>query len=182
MLLLGLLAFAVMALGDINDAAAGVRAGKLLFPLGVGMLWLSVMISAFAAGVELSARVIVWLCAAAVFAAATFYCLFMALPFSTTYVQGGKKQVCAGGAYALCRHPALPPFIAVLVSLAFSGLLPVLNAVLFGAADVLYSLFQDQFIFPRTLGGYAEYRAATPFVFPNKKSAAAFSSARHKKG
>ncbi|MEG0755259.1 MAG: hypothetical protein RR450_02585 [Oscillospiraceae bacterium] len=42
--------------------------------------------------------------------------------------------------------------------------------LLFTAADVLYVVIQDRYIFPKTLSGYADYQKTTPFLIPTPTS------------
>ncbi len=95
--------------------------------------------------------------------------LFFALP-EEAYRTGGRTV--KTGWYALCRHPGVLWFGALYVCLAAlvcTGEMLV-AALLFTGLDVAYVGVQDRWIFPKTLQGYAEYQAVTPFLIPTRRS------------
>lgn len=101
-----------------------------------------------------------------------FYTLFFAIPFRGTYLSTTQPQAITTGMYALCRHPGvlwLSGFYGCLALLLYtpSGLLAFL---LYTVLDVLYVLFQDRWLFPKSLKDYETYQKNTPFLIPNKSS------------
>lgn len=72
----------------------------------------------------------------------------------------------------MCRHPGVLFF--GLFFLCFYLIVPVLPVLLafliFTGLDILYVLWQDLYLFPKTISGYDRYKKTTPFLLPNKKS------------
>lgn len=96
-------------------------------------------------------------------------CCFSRFPKRRT--ERGGRTVKTGW-YALCRHPGVLWFGALYVCLAAlvcTGEMLV-AALLFTGLDVAYVWVQDRWIFPKTLQGYAEYQAVTPFLIPTRRS------------
>ncbi len=169
---LGLIGFMLFFVYDINQVFIKNKFLSLQFLMGfilvvvatVGILFYD---SHFA--LPLLGKVVVLLMAV-LFLGLTVYSLFFAIPFKKTYCEAEQFALCTKGAYGLCRHPALPCFMLFYLSLwAFTGIDFVLLAfIVFGGCNILYSLFQDYYIFPKIFEGYPAYRLATPFMFPSR--------------
>ncbi len=105
------------------------------------------------------------------------HALFINLPFGKTYVNTGVgDRLVTTGLYALVRHPWLPSFALVLLSLLLvsrSSLLLV-AAPIWLVLDVVLVVIQDRYVFGRMFPGYREYRQRTPMLLPNRKSIKAF--------
>jgi len=103
--------------------------------------------------------------------------LFINLPFGKTYIKTGVgDRLVTTGLYALVRHPWLPSFALVLLSLllvSHSSLLLV-AAPVWLVLDVVLVAIQDRYVFGRMFPGYREYRQQTPMLWPNRKSVKAF--------
>jgi len=107
------------------------------------------------------------------------HALFINLPFGKTYINTGVgDRLVTTGLYTLVRHPWLPSFALVLLSLLLvsrSSLLLV-AAPVWLVLDVVLVVIQDRYIFGRMFPGYREYRQRTPMLWPNRKSIKAFLS------
>lgn len=170
--LLGLAGFALFFISDYNDWRLSRRGLKCCFPLGALLL---------VAGTALDIRPAMapaqgWfrlagLALAALFLALEVYTLFFALPVEASYARPGEKRsVCTTGVYALCRHPGVLWFAGLYGCLWLAAGLPVWEAALYSALDVLLVIFEDLCVFPARLEGYDAYRAQTPFLLPNGQS------------
>lgn len=172
MLLTGILSFAVMLLGDINDISFRRKPLKLCFPAGVIALAGSVVVSCAGnnSGYPAAVRITFW-AVAAISLALLIYSLFFAFPTKEAYVRtDGKREVCDRGIYALCRHPGVIWFAFLMFSLCFSAGLPLLNAAVLSAENLAYAALQDIYFFPKLLEGYAGYKKKAPFIIPSIQS------------
>ncbi|MDO4815464.1 MAG: hypothetical protein Q4A83_02525 [Bacillota bacterium] len=167
MIFLGIGAFLLFALGDANDAYLKSKWLKLCFPLGFCAL-------AAATYFRLNASAGVsnlWCAAGFVFLLLELYALFGAFPAGETYVEtDSKRMACCTGVYALCRHPGVLFFAGMYVCMSLGLNLPWLDTAAYCALDVLLVTFEDKCTFPHILGGYEEYKKATPFLIPDIKS------------
>lgn len=103
MIVLGILAFALMLLGDINDARFGKKPLKLCFPLGVILLAVATYL-----GCDFERISVIWCVAAGAFLLLLLYSLFGSFSVKDAYVeQPGGRRVCDRGLYAMCRHPGV---------------------------------------------------------------------------
>jgi protein-S-isoprenylcysteine O-methyltransferase Ste14 len=96
------------------------------------------------------------------------FALFLALPFSTTYVQSEDAlPVVSTGLYGLCRHPGVWGFILyyLAASLASGNGTLLIAGIVFSAADVVHVSMQDRLFFTKTLVGYTDYQRQVPFLF-----------------
>ncbi|MCX6003484.1 MAG: hypothetical protein NTX46_03530 [Chloroflexi bacterium] len=105
------------------------------------------------------------------------YSLFINLPFRKTYVATGVgDKLIKTGLYALVRHPGVPSFIALVLSLVLvsrsSQLL--IAAPMFILLDIVLVIIQDRFVFTRMFTGYDRYQKETPMLVPNRRSMRAF--------
>ena len=98
---------------------------------------------------------------------------FFALPFETTYIQESRyREAYTEGVYALCRHPGVLWFAGLYLCLGalWKDRDGMLFAVTMIILNILYVIFQDWYSFPKTFSNYKEYKKATPFLLPNKRS------------
>lgn len=107
------------------------------------------------------------------FSGLLIYTLFFALPFDDTYIQNpANRKAYKNGIYALCRHPGVLWFIGLYFSLYLLTKEPLFFkvAAVWSFWNILYTTFQDLWIFPRTFVDYRLYQAKTPFLIPNRSS------------
>ena len=101
------------------------------------------------------------------------YSLFINLPFRKTYIATGVgDKLIKTELYALVRHPGVPWFILVLLSLILvskSGLLIIASSI-WVPLDILLVIVQDKLFFGRMFTGYDNYRQETPMLVPNRRS------------
>ena len=105
------------------------------------------------------------------------YSLFINIPFARTYLGGGSEEkLVTGGLYALVRHPWLPSFSLLLISLipVSQSRLSLVAAPVWILLNVILVFIQDKVIFPRVFNGYEQYRQQTPMLIPSRKSITAF--------
>lgn len=167
MIVIGIFAFAMFALGDANDAFFKKKLLKICFPVGFGLL---AAVTAF--GLDFSEKVsVVWIAAAAVFLILEIYALFGSFPAEDAYTSNEKQRtVYTKGVYAMCRHPGVLFFIGLYVCLSLAASFPWMQTIVYGILDIALVAYEDKCIFPRILGGYEEYRNTTPFLIPNARS------------
>lgn len=162
MLVLGVIAFAVMAMGDVNDAFLKKKPLKLCFPLGLMMLCF-----ATAARLNLAQLSILWCAAAAMFLGLELYALFGSFSVSEAYTAtDAPRRTSEKGLYSLCRHPGIPLFAGLYICLHFGAGLTLSDALVYIFCDLLLAVFEDAVIFPRLLGGYDDYKKRVPFIIP----------------
>ena len=170
--LLGLCAFALFFLSDLNDWRLRQRGLKVCFPLGGALLTVGTVL-------EIRRRVAPvsgwprWLCIllAAGFLALLVYTLVFALPAEASYGRPGEKRpACTTGVYALCRHPGVLWFAGLYLCLWAAFGLPLWEAASLSGWNVLLVWFEDRCVFPAVLEGYGDYQRTTPFLLPNRRS------------
>lgn len=162
MLVLGVLGFAVIATGDLNDIFLKQKPLKLCFPLGLVML-----IVATAARLSIAALNFLWCAAAVVFLLLELYALFGSFSVSEAYVESDKPRTTSEkGLYSICRHPGVPLFAALYFCLHFGAGLPLTDTLLYIVLDFALAAFEDIVIFPRLLNGYDDYKKRVPFMLP----------------
>ena len=116
---------------------------------------------------------LVWIAGGVFFLCFLIYTLFFALPFETTYIQESRyREAYTEGVYALCRHPGVLWFAGLYLCLGalWKDRDGMLFAVTMIILNILYVIFQDWYSFPKTFSNYKEYKKATPFLLPNKRS------------
>lgn len=162
MIILGCASFALMLLGDINDAFWKRKPLRLLFPLALALLC-----AATAASVSLKSANAVWCLIAAVFLMLLIYALFGSFPVKEAYVaQDTGRQVHDKGFYGMCRHPGVIFFAGLYFSLCFALSLPRLHAIVYTCLNLLLAAAEDTWIFPRVIDGYGAYKKRVPFIIP----------------
>ena len=174
--ILGIAAFALYFLYDINSFRWKLRIPHTFFTVGTLLLGAATVLGlweAYQEGFLSAAEDIILLICGAVCLLALIYCLFFALPFKQTYrEQSDPHKVCRSGAYALCRHPGILCFFGVYLFLgaaAFPGNLAI-NGAVFSLLNLAYAWFQDRITFPKTFSDYDSYRESVPFLIPTKAS------------
>lgn len=174
---LGTLGFVLYIFYDVNSVAWHYRILQKCFALG-SILVAGATICFFGRSVANGeVRFGPWLffgAGAVFFFILLIYTLFFALPFDETYVKDSQlRPAYTEGVYALCRHPGVLWFAGLYLCLwgadgaAAHGIF--YSVMIFW--NILYIIFQDFYVFPKTFSNYAEYKKSTPFLIPNKKSA-----------
>lgn len=171
----GVVGFLLFVLYDINSVLwrrkslhCGFFAGNVLIIGATIMLIKRVWNEAF-----VSMGSVLWGLLALFFLGLLIYTLFFALPFGDTYqTMDGRPQVCSAGVYALCRHPGVLWFFFfyLFLGLSLHSLQLVGTGMVLSLCNLWYVLLQDIWTFPRSLGGYEEYKKSTPFLIPTKGS------------
>lgn len=166
MILLGVSAFALMLLGDINDARLCKKTLKLCFPLGVILL-----AAATLSGCDFGRISAAWCAGAAIFLLLLLRSLFGSFSVKEAYVeQQSGRRVCDRGLYAMCRHPGVIFFAGLYACLHFALSIPVSHMLLYIILNLLLAAFEDSVVFPEVLEGYAEYKTRVPFIIPTIQS------------
>lgn len=166
MLTLGCASFALMLLGDINDALWHKKVLRAAFPLG-----LIALAAATALRCSFSRADGVWCLIAAVFAMLLAYVLFGSFSVNDAYIeQGSGRKVCDTGFYAVCRHPGVLFFAAMYASLHCALALPWTDIAVYSVLNVILAAVEDVWIFPCVLDGYAGYKNRVPFLIPGRKN------------
>ena len=161
-MLIGAAAFFLMLLGDINDCAWHRGAMRLCFPTGLVLL-----AAATALRLDYSSIEAAWCAVSGAFLLVLLYVLFGSFSVKNAYVrQDLGRRVYDKGFYALCRHPGVLFFAGLYVSLHYAFALPWPDAVLYSAFNLLLAAAEDKWFFPRSIGGYDEYKKRVPFLIP----------------
>lgn len=175
-LILGITAFLLYLVYDINSFTCKSRLLHLFFALGTVLLAAATAMDVFAAvraGAFHGTGDFLLLIGSALFFAALIYSLFFALPFEETYRgQEDDRRVYSKGAYALCRHPGILCFFGMYLLLGLAALPTgmIIRCLVFSALDLGYAWFQDRVTFPKTFCDYPEYRKKVPFLIPTANS------------
>jgi protein-S-isoprenylcysteine O-methyltransferase Ste14 len=176
---LGILGFIVIHLSDYISLKRIPLLKPIVWLLGSSLLVYAV----FEVCLALDKFTIpVWLIAMgwvlfALFLFALLYSLFINLPFHKTYIASGfSNKLVKTGLYALVRHPGVPSFVMLILSLILvSGSEQLLIAApIFILLDVILVMIQDRFFFPKMFSGYNIYQRETPMLLPNRRSINAF--------
>ncbi|MDD3109530.1 MAG: hypothetical protein PHH32_02645 [Eubacteriales bacterium] len=169
-----IVSFLVMLLSDLLKVTGPRRWGNAVFLIAIALLIASLSFAVSSGHwltVAFPLRVFFFLLAALA-ACLEAIALLLALPAGETYLGAGENALVDRGMYALCRHPGALWLPALLISLALAlgsqGLL--LAGVLASALNTLYVFYQDLWVFPKTIPGYAEYKKTTPFLIPTRAS------------
>lgn len=175
-LILGLTAFVLYLLYDINSFSRKYRFVHSFFMLGTLLLGIATALdltAAWKSGCIAGILDLILLTAAAIFFGALIYCLFFALPFEQTYAdQTTGRHVYTCGAYALCRHPGILCFFGMYLLLGLAALPGNMlrHSLLFSLLNLAYAWFQDRITFPKTFCDYSEYQKNVPFLIPTGAS------------
>lgn len=177
--LMGLAAFTLYILYDVNSVLWKKRLPKSFFALGTALIAVSTTVLLLGilrnneAMLCRSRLAALFLIPAAAGFALMIYSLFFALPFDETYVHPqGKMAVYDKGMYALCRHPGVIWFCLMYMGLALAWNTPLVWGVslFYCALNIGYVVLQDRWTFLHTFDNYEEYQKSTPFLIPTGKS------------
>ena len=162
MTLIGAAAFLLMLLGDVNDAVWHKGALRLCFPIGFVLLAAATALRLDYSGIDAA-----WCAVSGAFLLVLLYVLFGSFSVKDAYVrQDSGRQVYDKGFYALCRHPGVLFFAGLYVSLHYAFELPWPDAALYSTLNLLLAAAEDKWFFPRSIGGYVEYKKRVPFLIP----------------
>lgn len=174
----GILAFGVFLLHDLNCKSHNNERLLSLFPVGAGLLGLSILSQAQGGQAALPAAVrIIMGVLALFFLVLLVYTVFFAVQPKK---QDRKKQASRPwwetplvdtGVYALCRHPGVWWLCLMCLCLVPSTGFPLSSAVIYTLLDLILVWYEDRYIFPHLIPGYEQYKKTTPFLFPNRTSA-----------
>lgn len=167
-IILGLAAFLALTLFDVHKLKPIHPLFNGLFALGVALLVIATYgILTSEPWFTFQAQPMAWIVAGFGLGEMVF-ALFLALPFSVTYVETpDRRPVINTGLYGICRHPGVWGFILYYLAAAMAsghGTLLVAGVV-FSVADIVHVTMQDRLFFRATLLGYAEYQTQVPFLF-----------------
>lgn len=176
-IVLGVVGFGLCFLYDINSVKWKNRVCQTFFFAGCGCLLAGTVLEVlqvYSRSLD-TARIVAfgWLVVAGLFFALLIYTLFGALPFSATYRKSEEKsEIHTDGFYALCRHPGVLWFFFFYLSLGAVWRDPMFffTGMSYSLCNLLYVVFQDFWVFPKTLEGYEAYKKQTPFLIPTGKS------------
>jgi len=167
---IGLSAFLLFALGDLNTLFWKTKMLNSSFFIGciaVGYATLSIALPSLP-GTPVW-RLVLFGGAAALFFALLIYALFFAIPFDETYLSPGSgRKVCRTGMYGMCRHPGVLWFAGMFLCLYLavpSGEL-LAAGLAFNTANLIYILWQDVYLFPKTFADYEDYKLSVPLLIP----------------
>lgn len=175
-ILIGLLAFLLFTVYDINDVIFKNNIISRFFFLGSFLLIFAtagIIVESFNAIRWDLWRVSIFGMLSLFFLILLIYTLFFALPFNETYITSkGSPRVYRNGFYALCRHPGVIWFAGFYFCLWFALQIPVLlwAAIVFSSCNFIYIVFQDHWTFIRAFEDYHDYQKSTPFIIPNFES------------
>lgn len=178
-LAIGSSAFAFFALSDYGKLRYPERSWNLLFLFGCIVLFFSTIV--IVSWEEIFHRFLVSPLAmmilgllAVLSLIVLIYTLFFALPFKMTYTENSAKKhiLIDTGVYSLCRHPGVLFFSLFYFFFMFIAQSTAMYFAffIFTILDILYVVWQDIYLFPKTITDYDLYKKATPFLIPNKKS------------
>lgn len=175
-LFLGMAAFLLYLIYDINSFTRRLRFVHSFFLLGTLLLGVATALdiwSAWKVGAFSGVMDVLLLVGAVLSFGSLIYSLFFALPFKETYTeQAGPDRVYSGGVYALCRHPGILCFFIMYLLLGLAALPSpmIVNCLVFSLLDLGYAWFQDRVTFPKTFCDYTDYQKNVPFLIPTKAS------------
>lgn len=175
-LILGLTAFVLYFLYDINSVTRNLQFVHSFFALGTvlfGMATVLELVAAWSAGFFSGDGDVVLLLGAGICFGALIYCLFFALPFQETYAeQHIGRHVYSEGVYGLCRHPGILCFFGMYMLLGVAALpgKMIFRSMLFSILNLAYAYFQDRITFPKTFCDYSDYQKKVPFLIPTGDS------------
>lgn len=174
--ILGLTAFALYFLYDINSVTRQFRFVHSFFTAGTVLLGCATVLdlaNAWKTGGFSGAGDFFLLAGALVCFGALIHCLFFALPFEETYAQQNTgRHVYSGGVYGLCRHPGILCFFGMELLLGLAALPGgmIIRGLIFSFLNLLYAYFQDRVTFPKTFCDYGDYQKKVPFLIPTGAS------------
>ncbi len=178
-LCMALLGFALLFLGDYNSIKWKCGILRPAFFGGFGLIAAAVITDLSLAFYEGAVRNFdfVLLGLGFFFLCCLLYTLFFAIPFYESYVDEQKeRKTYRGGLYGLCRHSGVWFFFFCMVCFGVAALpTPFLYRGLFYTAlNIIYSYFQDKFIFPKVFTDHGDYCGEVPFLIPTSQSLCRF--------
>jgi len=174
-LCLALLGFALLFLGDYNSVAWRRGILRPAFFVGGALIGAAVITDlsiAFYLGAIRNFDFLL-LGLGIFFFTALVYALFFAIPFQESYVEEQKeRKTYRGGLYALCRHSGVWFFFLCLLTLGIAALPTHLlwRGLFYTALNIIYSYFQDKYIFPKVFSDHGDYCREVPFLIPTGES------------
>jgi protein-S-isoprenylcysteine O-methyltransferase Ste14 len=175
--IMGLFSFLLLGIYDINQVKWNKKPLKSLFFIGLLILIAAILSLLVDSGLLLEARTgqVAMLIISGVFFLLLIYALFIAIPFSKTYItsrENDSPSVCDKGMYALCRHPGFLWFTGAYIFLALGvqSTAAILVVAVFIVCNFLYVLFQDLWTFPHIFQDYEAYKKNVPFLIPTLAS------------
>lgn len=169
---LGCLGFVFLYIFDINKVINLHKSFNLCFALGFFLLAVSTVLILLNSPADFKVPAllqIIYGFLSAISLLLLFYALFIALPFTKTYLDLNRQYVLVNtGMYALCRHPGVIWFIFFYLFLFLtSGKMMLLWAgLIWTIMDIIHVYVQDRWLFPKTIKDYAQYQKTTPFLIP----------------
>lgn len=167
-IIIGLIAYLLYFIYDYNTIHKNRKFIKPFFLIGTLLLGVSTVyttVKYFDNDSLLS--IILFSLSSLIFLTLLIYTLFFAIPFNETYIKDSEERLAyTKGVYGVCRHPGMLWFAGLYLSLwgltnkADSGLFYLLMII----GDLLYIIYQDVYIFPKTFSNYDEYKITTPFL------------------
>ena len=174
-LCMALLGFTLLFLGDYNSIVWRRGILRPAFFAGFGLIAAAVITDlsmAFYAG-SIRNFDFILLGFALFFLCCLIYSLFFAVPFQESYVEEQtERKTYRGGLYGLCRHSGVWFFALCLLCLGIAALPSALlwRGILYTALNIVYSYFQDKFIFPKVFADHGDYCGEVPFLIPTGES------------
>lgn len=169
--LLGLVAYLLYFIYDLNTIKKNNKFLRTFFLLGSLLLLGSTTLFVIKTFENHSIFLIILMSLLSLFFLSLLvYTLFFAIPFDKTYLKESEERLAyTKGVYSICRHPGMLWYTGLYLSLW--GLTGNLNAFYFYVImiflDLLYIIYQDVLIFPKTFSNYNEYKNTTPFLIPS---------------
>ncbi len=178
MLWLGCFAFLLFFISDLNDCRLKFKPLVVCFPLGGIALSAATVISCITHTSRLPDTAKLALAILGLpFLLLLISALFFAIPADEAYVERKEGRAAAtDGLYALCRHPGVLFFIPLYICISFAFGLPFYHAAIYSLLNIFLIVYEDIYVFPKVLFGYAEYKKTTPFLIPNRRSIKRFSA------
>ncbi|MDX9888398.1 MAG: hypothetical protein RBS51_03935 [Anaerovoracaceae bacterium] len=188
LVIMGLFSFLLFGLYDINQVKWNKKPLKSLFFMGILIIVATSLTLLVESGVLLEARAwqVVMLIISGLFFLLLMYALFIAIPFSKTYITSSENDppgVCDQGMYGICRHPGFLWFTGAYIffALGLQSTAAILVVAVFIVCNFLYVLFQDLWTFPHLFEDYEVYKEKVPFLIPRPASIkASFANTRRK--
>jgi protein-S-isoprenylcysteine O-methyltransferase Ste14 len=177
-ILLGCTAFFIFIIFDLNKMYSVNRLLNACFALGIILLTIAtagiLLMSEIRFQLPLPIRIVCGFLSAYALVM-QFYCIFFAIPFKVTYLEGSndnKMTVTSEGPFMLSRHPGVPWLFFFYIFLWLtSGIDLILWAgMIWTFFNVLHVYVQDRWLFPKYFAGYETYKLDVPFMLPNKHS------------
>lgn len=181
--IIGTIGFVIYLIYDANTILwhnrilqKGFLVGSVMVMVGtIAMIWESFPYSRISqiSSRGLSLDGIFWIIVCLLGLVGLVYTLFYAIPFDETYLKDSQERLAyTEGMYAICRHPGVLWYAILYFALAV--LLGTKNAffqaIFFVVWNIIYIIYQDRWIFPKTFSNYEDYRKSTPFLIPNINS------------